>query len=233
MTMRPPLAYESEDLFSSLDKLRAGCLALPPPDADAAALAAKRQSQLTKPPGSLGRLEDIVLWLARWQGRSVPRLDRVDILVFVGNHGVTKQGVSAYPAEVTAQMVANFSAGGAAINQIARTVGANLHVVPLALEQATADFTQAPAMTEGAFLAAVATGYKAVSAGTDLVSLLCSISECDWAREPALRWPCRCCVPHSPVTPEWRPSPRRALPTNRAEFRRGRFDQSIPLRAMA
>jgi len=169
--MRPPLAYESEDLFSSLDKLRAGCLALPPPDADAAALAAKRQSQLTKPPGSLGRLEDIVLWLARWQGRSVPRLDRVDILVFVGNHGVTKQGVSAYPAEVTAQMVANFSAGGAAINQIARTVGANLHVVPLVLEQATADFTQAPAMTEGAFLAAVATGYKAVSAGTDLVSL--------------------------------------------------------------
>jgi len=171
MTMRPPLAHESEDLFSSLDKLRAGCLALPPPDVDAAALAAKRQSQLTKPPGSLGRLEDIVLWLARWQGRSVPRLDRVDILVFVGNHGVTKQGVSAYPAEVTAQMVANFSAGGAAINQIARTVGANLHVVPLALEQATADFTQAPAMPEEAFLAAVATGYKAVSAGTDLLCL--------------------------------------------------------------
>src|SRR5215468_6904178 len=171
MTMRPPLAHESEDLFSSLDKLRAGCLALPPPDVDAAALAAKRQSQLTKPLGSLGRLEDIVLWLARWQGRSVPRLNRVDILVFVGNHGVTKQGVSAYPAEVTAQMVANFSAGGAAINQITRTVGANLHVVPLALEQATADFTQAPAMPEDAFLAAVATGYKAVSAGTDLVCL--------------------------------------------------------------
>src|SRR5262249_58971367 len=68
-------------------------------------------------------------------------------------------------------MVSNSSAGGAAINQITRTVGANLHVVPLALEQATADFTQAPAMPEDAFLAAVATGYKTVSAGTDLVCL--------------------------------------------------------------
>jgi nicotinate-nucleotide--dimethylbenzimidazole phosphoribosyltransferase len=171
MTMRPPLAHESEDLFSSLDILRAGCLALLPPDADAAALAAKRQGQLTKPPGSLGRLEDIVLWLARWQGRSMPRLDCVEILVFAGNHGVTEQGVSAYPAEVTAQIVANFSAGGAAINQIARTVGANLHVVPLALEQPTADFTQAPAMTEGAFLAAVRTGYQTVASGLDLICL--------------------------------------------------------------
>ncbi len=68
-------------------------------------------------------------------------------------------------------MVANFSAGGAAINQLARTVGANLRVVPLALEEPTADFTQAPAMSEDAFLAAVATGYNAVASGTDLVCL--------------------------------------------------------------
>jgi nicotinate-nucleotide--dimethylbenzimidazole phosphoribosyltransferase len=79
--------------------------------------------------------------------------------------------VSAYPAEVTAQMVANFSAGGAAINQLARTVGANLHVIPLALEQPTADFTQALAMNEDAFLAAVGTGYEAVSSDADLVCL--------------------------------------------------------------
>jgi nicotinate-nucleotide--dimethylbenzimidazole phosphoribosyltransferase len=91
--------------------------------------------------------------------------------VFAGNHGVTAQGVSAYPAEVTAQMVANFSAGGAAINQLARTVGANLRVVPLALEQPTADFTQALAMNEDAFLAAVGTGYEAVSSDADLVCL--------------------------------------------------------------
>src|SRR5438874_1948685 len=152
----------SEYLFASLDNLRAGCLDLPPAEIDAAALAAERQSQLTKPPGSLGRLEDIVAWLARSQGRSMPRLDWVGILVFAGNHGVTKHGVSAYPVEVTAQMVANFSAGGAAINQIARTVGANLHVVPLTLEHPTADFTQAPAMSKEAFLAAVRTGYETV-----------------------------------------------------------------------
>jgi len=172
MTARlPPADASGSLLFSSLNDLRAACLDLPAGDAKAAAAAAERQSQLTKPPGSLGRLEDIVVWLARWQQRSMPRLDRVDILVFAGNHGVTKQGVSAYPAEVTAQMVANFSAGGAAINQLARTVGANLRVVPFALEEPTADFTQAPAMSEDAFLAAVATGYNTVASGRDLVCL--------------------------------------------------------------
>jgi nicotinate-nucleotide--dimethylbenzimidazole phosphoribosyltransferase len=91
--------------------------------------------------------------------------------VFAGNHGVTKQAVSAYPAEVTAQMVANFSAGGAAINQLARTVGANLRVIPVSLDQPTADFTQAPAMDENAFLAAVMAGHRTVASGTDLVCL--------------------------------------------------------------
>src|SRR5882762_107846 len=125
--------------FSSLGALRALCLDLPPGDDAAAAAVAARQAQLTKPPGSLGRLEDIVAWLARWQGRT-PRLDRVDILVFAGNHGVTAQGVSAYPAAVTAQMVANFSAGGAAINQLAEAVAAKLRVIPLDLDKPTADF---------------------------------------------------------------------------------------------
>src|SRR5437016_8028892 len=170
MTARlPPADASGSLLFSSLNDLRAACLDLPAGDPKAAKAAVERQDQLTKPPGSLGRLEDIIVWLARWQGRSMPRLDHVDILVFAGNHGVTKQGVSAYPAEVTAQMVANFSAGGAAINQLARTVGANLRVVPLSLDQPTADFTQAPAMDENAFLAAVMAGYRTVASGTDLV----------------------------------------------------------------
>src|SRR5262249_20698660 len=112
-----------------------------------------------------------VAWLARWQGRSPPRLDRVDILVFAGNHGVTAQGVSAFPAEGTAQMVANFAAGGAAVNQLARAAGANPRVSPLSLENPTVDFTAAPAMDEAAFVAAVAAGYDAVSADTDLVCL--------------------------------------------------------------
>ncbi len=91
--------------------------------------------------------------------------------MFAGNHGVTRQGVSAYPAEVTVQMVANFAAGGAAINQLARTAGATLRVIPLSLERPTADFTDAPAMSEAEFLAAVATGYEAVSPQSDLVCL--------------------------------------------------------------
>ena len=121
----------------------------------AVAAAQRRQDSLTKPQGSLGRLEDIVAWLARWQGRAAPKLENVAVIVFAGSHGVTAQGVSAFPAEVTAQMVANFAAGGAAINQLARAAGASLQVVPLDIERPTGDFTQQAAMSEAEFLAAV------------------------------------------------------------------------------
>jgi nicotinate-nucleotide--dimethylbenzimidazole phosphoribosyltransferase len=131
---------------------------------------AAREGQLTKPPGSLGRLEQLVAWLARWQGHA-PRLARVDVLVFAGNHGVAARGVSAYPPAVTAQMVANFSAGGAAINQLSRVADAHLRVIPLALEQPTRDFTLAPAMDEREFLDAVTQGYDAVTPAADLVCL--------------------------------------------------------------
>jgi nicotinate-nucleotide--dimethylbenzimidazole phosphoribosyltransferase len=157
--------------FSSFAELRAACLDLPLGHPAAAAAVAGRQAQLTKPPRSLGRLEDLVAWLAHWQGREPPRLDDVDILVFAGNHGVTAQGVSAFPAEVTVQMVANFAAGGAAINQLARTAGAALRVISLSLANPTADFTQAPAMSEAEFLAAVTDGFNAVRPQTDLLCL--------------------------------------------------------------
>jgi nicotinate-nucleotide--dimethylbenzimidazole phosphoribosyltransferase len=157
--------------FASFAELRAACLDLPAEDSGAAEAVARREAQLTKPPHSLGRLEHIVAWLARWQGRNPPRLDRAEILVFAGNHGVTAQGVSAYPAEVTAQMVANFAAGGAAINQLARSADATLRVIPLSLDSPTADFTIGPAMDEAAFLAAVVAGHEAVSADADLVCL--------------------------------------------------------------
>jgi nicotinate-nucleotide--dimethylbenzimidazole phosphoribosyltransferase len=157
--------------FASLRELAAACRDLPAGDAAAAAAVATRDATLTKPAGSLGRLEEAVAWLARWQGRNPPRLDRVDVLVFAGNHGVTAQGISAYPAAVTAQMVANFAAGGAAINQLARIAGARLRVLPLSLDRPTADFTTASAMTEQEFLAAVATGADAVSPEADLVCL--------------------------------------------------------------
>ncbi len=157
--------------FTSFSDLRAACLDLPSGHPAASAAVAQREAVLTKPPRSLGRLEDLVAWLAHWQGHAPPRLDRVEILVFAGNHGVTQQGVSAYPAEVTAQMVANFAAGGAAINQLAKSAAAKLRVIPLSLETPTADFTQQPALTEQEFLAAVTTGYDAVAPDCDLICL--------------------------------------------------------------
>ncbi len=157
--------------FTSVSGLRALCLDLPEGHPAASAAVAVREDRLTKPPRSLGRLEDLTAFLAHWQGHAPPRLDRVEILVFAGNHGVTAQGVSAYPAEVTVQMVANFSGGGAAINQLARAAGASLRVMPLSLDRPTADFTLEPAMSDEEFLAAVAVGYDAVSPDSDLVIL--------------------------------------------------------------
>jgi nicotinate-nucleotide--dimethylbenzimidazole phosphoribosyltransferase len=157
--------------FTSFSALRTACLDLPGGHPAASAAVAQREASLTKPPKSLGRLEDLVAWLAHWQGHVPPRLERVDILVFAGSHGVTRRGVSAYPAEVTAQMVANFASGGAAINQLARAAGAQLRVIPLELDQPTADFTEKPALGEQEFLAAVNAGYEAVSPQCDLVCL--------------------------------------------------------------
>lgn len=155
--------------FSSIDALRTACTSLPDGSDAAARAVAARQDVLTKPQGSLGRLETLVAWLARWQGREMPSLDRVDVIVFAGSHGVTAQGVSAFPAEVTAQMVANFAGGGAAINQLARVAGATLKVVPLDIDRPTGDFTQGAAMDEDDFLDAVNAGYDAVEVGADLV----------------------------------------------------------------
>jgi nicotinate-nucleotide--dimethylbenzimidazole phosphoribosyltransferase len=157
--------------FASLTDLRALCLDLPGGHPAASAAVAAREDRLTKPPKSLGRLEDLTAFLAHWQGHAPPKLDRADILVFAGNHGVTRQGVSAYPSEVTVQMVANFASGGAAINQLARNGGASLNVIPLDLDRPTQDFTENPALTEAEFLAAVQTGFAAVSSESDLVGL--------------------------------------------------------------
>jgi nicotinate-nucleotide--dimethylbenzimidazole phosphoribosyltransferase len=157
--------------FISFAELRAVCLDLPSGHPAASVAVAQREDTLTKPPQSLGRLEELVAFLAHWQGHAPPKLDRVGILVFAGNHGVTRQGVSAYPAEVTVQMVANFASGGAAINQLARNAGAALRVIPLSLDRPTADFTENPALTEAEFLAAVQTGFEAVSRESDLICL--------------------------------------------------------------
>lgn len=93
-----------------------------------------RQARLTKPTGALGRLEDLSIWLAGTQGRCPPAPPgRVRVVVFAGDHGVAAAGVSAYPAEVTAQMVANIVAGGAGVNVLAGQLGASVRVVDLAV----------------------------------------------------------------------------------------------------
>ena len=154
---------------ASFDALRA-CLAdLPGPDTAARDGARDRDAQLTKPPGALGRLEDLAVWYACWRGTPRPSIDRPAAVVFAGNHGVAARGVSAFPPEVTAQMVANFAAGGAAINQICRSVGASLDVHALDIDRPTADFTESPAMTEEECLAALATGWRSVPDGCDLL----------------------------------------------------------------
>ncbi len=106
------------------------------PDGRVAAAARRRQDMLTKPRGALGRLEDLSIWVSSCQGECPPRqFERARIVVFAGDHGVTRHGVSAYPAEVTAQMVDNIEAGGAAINVLAELAGATVRVVDVAVDR--------------------------------------------------------------------------------------------------
>ncbi len=155
--------------FPTVAAFDAALATLPPPDADAIAAAAARQGQLTKPPGSLGRLEDIAVFMAGWQRRARPRIDRARAAIFAGNHGVTVHGISAFPAAVTAEMVRNFANGGAAINTLARASALELLVIPLDLDTPTADFTQVPAMSEAECLAALNAGAAVVESGLDLL----------------------------------------------------------------
>ncbi len=143
---------------------------LPGPDLSAVASVRARDAQLTKPAGSLGRLEEIAQWLAAWTGRA-PAVNKPVVAVFAGNHGVTARGISPFPASVTAQMVANFAAGGAAINQICIANNLGLKVFDLALDLPTADFTTEPAMDERTCAATMAFGMEAIAGGTDLLCI--------------------------------------------------------------
>lgn len=163
MSTEPPRA--------SLEEMRQLLRRLPGPDLEAGTAAATREAQLTKPAGALGRLEDLAQWMATWQGRHPPTANHPRTAVFVGNHGVAALGVSAYPAAVTQQMVKNFLDGGAAVNQLCRVVDADLRVYELNLEEPTADFTRAAAMSEEDCALAIAYGMTSVEPGVDLLAV--------------------------------------------------------------
>jgi nicotinate-nucleotide--dimethylbenzimidazole phosphoribosyltransferase len=162
---------ETQSLNRPLDDIRALIRAMPGPDADAVAAVRRRDRELTKPAGSLGRLEKIAEWLAAWQGKAPPTVAKPLVAVFAANHGVAARGVSAYPAEVTRQMVANFSAGGAAINQICLANDIGLKVLELALDLPTPDIVEADAFTPAELAATMAFGMEAVAGGTDLLCI--------------------------------------------------------------
>lgn len=157
--------------ITTLDDVRTLLAALPGPDETAREKAAEREPQLTKPPGSLGRLEELSHWMCAWSGEHPPTLKRPRAHVFAGNHGVVAQGVSAYPSEVTVQMVANFKHGGAAVNQLCAAMGAELGVEEMDLANPTKDFTQAPAMEDEECASAIAFGMKVVENDSDVVCL--------------------------------------------------------------
>jgi nicotinate-nucleotide--dimethylbenzimidazole phosphoribosyltransferase len=151
--------------------VRALLAQLPAVDHAGVAACRAREPQLLKPPGSLGRLEAVAEWLAGWQAHDPPKVEHAAIFVFAGNHGVARHGVSAYPAEVTRQMVASFEQGGAAVNQLGRVAGADLHVLAIDLDRPTADFTEQPAMTEAACISAFNRGLTAPDDHLDLIAV--------------------------------------------------------------
>jgi nicotinate-nucleotide--dimethylbenzimidazole phosphoribosyltransferase len=159
------------EIPANLNEIRALMAHLPGPDLESGTAAILRERQLTKPAGALGRLEELSHWLATWQGRHPPRLDHPRTSVFAGNHGVASRGVSAYPAAVTAQMVQNFVAGGAAVNQLCKVVDADLRVYEMNLDQPTADIVDAPALTDEECAKAMAYGMMAVEPGLDAIAL--------------------------------------------------------------
>jgi nicotinate-nucleotide--dimethylbenzimidazole phosphoribosyltransferase len=161
---------------------------VPSPDADAATAARARQDTLTKPTGALGRLEDLSVWIAACQACCPPEpFSRARVVVFAGDHGVTRCAVSAYPPEVTAQMVGNIDAGGAAINALAGVAGATVRVADLAVNadppsdqvgahkvrRGSGDITVEDALSDAEVRAAIEAGEQIadeeVDAGADIL----------------------------------------------------------------
>lgn len=155
--------------FSTLAEFKDVLKSAKDPSALAIKDAEERNAQLTKPQGALGRLEDLAIWYAGWRGTAKPEIKKPQVIIFAGNHGVAARGVSAFPPEVTVQMVANFQHGGAAINQLSKAFGARMDVHALELERPTEDFTKACAMSEDEVVEALLVGWNSVDLEADLL----------------------------------------------------------------
>ena len=157
--------------ITTLTAIRELMYSFPGPDSQAISKAQAREPNLTKPSGSLGRLEELAEWLAGWQGKHPAKLDLPRGIVFAGSHGVTAQGISAFPAEVNQQMIANFQSGGAAINQLCKVFDAELKVMEAAVEIPTRDFSKEPAMDDADCAEAVAFGMSGPDVGIDVLCI--------------------------------------------------------------
>ena len=158
-------------VFNSFDTISDFLNRMPTKNEACEAAALAHQNNLTKPPGSLGRLEELAVFLAGWQEAEKPSLDKAQAIIFAGNHGICAQGVNPFPQEVTHLMVANFDAGGAAMNQLCAVSGAALNVVPLSLDTPTGDFTQTQALSEDALFEAMSAGAQAVDTSANILLL--------------------------------------------------------------
>ncbi|MTH97554.1 nicotinate-nucleotide--dimethylbenzimidazole phosphoribosyltransferase [Roseibium sp. RKSG952] len=159
------------DTALPFDDIRNLVRSMPGPDEEATQAVRSRDAQLTKPAGALGKLEEIAAWLAAWSGKSSPKVTRPLVAIFATAHGVADKGVSAFPSEVNRQMVENFAAGGAAINQICRTNDIGLKVFDLAVDMPTPSITEEDALDEANCAATMAYGMEALAGGIDLICL--------------------------------------------------------------
>ena len=156
---------------NDIEKFFIGITKIPKFDNLKASQARELQKQLTKPVGSLGKLEELAIWMAGWQRKIKPTIKNAHCLIFAGNHGVAIKGVSAYSSEVTAQMVENFKKGGAAINQLCNLADIKLSVVPIDLENPTKDLSENKAMEKREVISAMQTGFDSVPSNCDLLVL--------------------------------------------------------------
>lgn len=134
----------------------------PAEDAEARAAVAERAANILRPAGALARLDDLAVWIAAWQRTTTPVIDRPAAVIFAGDHGVVAEGVSAYPADVTAAMVDTFAEGVASVSAIAAVVGATVHVVDVGVGRPTGNLRIEPALTPERFIECFEAGRTAV-----------------------------------------------------------------------